>query len=100
MHATKVSKVTVEREREAPRGWSYEVVLLHTDGQETAHTVTLHWADHEYWCGGRLPPSKVVEGVLRYLMDHGLASPWPEKFDAARARRWMPEIDRDLPGTI
>ncbi|MDX2132738.1 MAG: hypothetical protein SFY69_11875 [Planctomycetota bacterium] len=86
-------------ERESVGGWRYEVLILWPDGAETAHDVTLGWRDHDYWCGGASAPSRVVQSVVEYVLDH-----WdgeiPPRFDAARVRRWLPRIDEELRGTI
>lgn len=87
--------IEVHHEREADAGWRYDVRVCHDDGTETRHSVTLAWIDHDYWCGGRLAPSRTVEAVLTYCLDHD-APAFPPAFDAARARRWLPAIDRDL----
>lgn len=79
-----------------PRGWRYRVRLENADSASiTEHEVTLSWADHDYWCGGRLAPSKTVEAVLTYCIDHK-SPPFPREFDASRARRWIPKIDKEL----
>ncbi len=89
-------RVEVGAEREAVRGWEYDVTIRHDNGASTAHTVRLSWADHDYWSGGRLAPSKVVEAVLDYIFQHGGGAALPLVFDAARARRLLPRIDEEL----
>jgi len=90
-----VSQVLVQSEVDAPRGWRYGVVVTHADGHVSTHSVTLAWVDHDHWSGGRLAPSRVVEAVVSYLLNHGHAT-LPPEFDAARARRLAPEIDREI----
>lgn len=85
--------VRIETEEEFGRGWRYRAVVLR-GGVEQEYTVTLSWADHEYWSGGRLPPSAVVEGVVRYVAAR--RDDLPTRFDAATCRRWFPGIDRSL----
>ncbi|MBX3408432.1 MAG: hypothetical protein KF859_00930 [Phycisphaeraceae bacterium] len=88
-------RVEVELERELPRGWVYEVVV-HVDGSAPSrHTVSLAWCDHDYWSGGRSCPSKVVQAALEYALER-TTQILPAVFDAARIRRWLPEIDTDL----
>lgn len=89
-------KIEVRTESEQPRGWAYEVLMHHDDGSVSHHSVSMSWSDHELWCGGRLPPSRVVELALGYAADHGHADDWPPKFDIGRVRRWLPKIDREL----
>ncbi|MDX2147911.1 MAG: hypothetical protein SFZ23_10345 [Planctomycetota bacterium] len=94
--ATRLPRVDVQEESEAPRGWSYHVVLEYETGRVSEHTVSLNWVDHDYWSGGKLPPSMVVRQVLEYLLARMDASGFPASFDAARARRWFPAIDTDI----
>ncbi|NUQ67210.1 MAG: hypothetical protein HUU18_02870 [Phycisphaerales bacterium] len=86
--------VDVRTETQAPAGWSYEVAVRR-DGQESAHVVTLSWADHDFWCGGTLAPSRVVQAVVEYLLDYAPIT-LPARFDAAKARRWAPRIDDEI----
>jgi hypothetical protein len=89
------SRVDIEYERELARGWAYDVVV-HTEGTPPSrHTVTLAWCDHDYWSGGRSSPWKVVQAVLEYALERA-APAFPAAFDAARVRRWLPEIDTEL----
>lgn len=87
--------VDVRQERETLRGWTYEVVL--TRGQGTSiHQVSLSWADHDYWSGGSLPPSRVIEAVLAWLADEHPEFAWTERFDASTVRRRFPGVDETL----
>lgn len=92
--------VHIHAEQETDRGWRYAVTLDRGNGQRTDHDVTLSWADHEHWCGGQLPPSRVIEAVLRLLAGRegrdGVPATLPARFDAATARRWWPALDREL----
>ncbi len=97
---SQVAAIVVQTEQEAQRGWSYTVQVNHDDGRQTQHTVTMAWVDHEHWCGGRLAPSKVIEAVVGYLIEHRDTTPLPPAFDAARARRWFPDIDEALRGSL
>lgn len=97
MAETVETRVEVLLERELPRGWSY-TVLVHRASGDSEHEVSLGWVDHDYWCGGRLPPSRTVQMVLEYVLARFNGHPLPRAFDAARARRWFPQIDRELPG--
>jgi hypothetical protein len=88
--------IDVRTEEEISRGWEYSVGISRPGGIDSEHTVTLSWADHEYWCGGTRPPSKVVEAVVRFLVDREAERPLPARFDAATARRWFPDLDREI----
>jgi hypothetical protein len=88
--------IEVLTEEESGRGWAYRVSVDRGFGEPREHAVTLSWADHEHWCGGRLPPSTVVRAVVRYLAEREDERPMPARFDAATARRWFPAIDREL----
>ncbi|MFI4917154.1 MAG: hypothetical protein ACIAS6_11690 [Phycisphaerales bacterium JB060] len=79
------------------RGWSYEVALTGPRGNCTQHEVSLSWHDHDYWCGGALAPSRLLERLLGLLTRHmgkgGTPASLPARFDCATARRWLPQID-------
>jgi len=87
-------EVDVRTETQGLAGWSYEIAVRR-DGLESAHVVHLSWADHDFWSGGAQAPSRVVQAVIEYLLDHARVT-LPDRFDAARARRWAPKIDDEL----
>jgi hypothetical protein len=89
--------ISVRTEEETDHGWRY-VVDVERSGATESHTVSLSWVDHEHWCGGRQPPSRVIERLMNLLIGHG--RPIPATFDAATARRWFPGIDRELAGAL
>lgn len=90
-----VATIEIITEEESGRGWDYRV-RVERPGGSSEHTVHLSWADHEHWSGGTVPPSRVVEAVVRYLVAREDRRPLPARFDAATARRWWPELDREL----
>lgn len=96
------STVDIGQEVETSAGWKYEVRISRPGQPQSSHQVSLSWVDHDYWSGGRLPPSQVVEAVLRYAIEHeghqarGAEMSWPAHFDAARIRRWFPRLDEEL----
>lgn len=94
--STNPPRIDVLTEEEMPRGWAYRVTIDRGEVGSSEHAVTLSWADHEHWCGGRLPPSTVVEAVVRFLLGHEGERAIPARFDASTARRWFPAIDREL----
>jgi hypothetical protein len=91
-----VSVIEVHSEQETPHGWSYGVRIERPGGRETAHEVTLAWVDHEHWSGGTMAPSRVVEALIRYLLEREDERRIPAKFDASTVRRWYPRVDEDL----
>ena len=93
-----IPRVEVQTEQERPGGWLYHVIVHRESGPAT-HTVTLSWRDHDFWCSGASAPSKVIQAVLEYLLRHETPA-LPPKFDAARARRWLPQIDQDIRGVL
>ncbi len=88
--------IEVQQETETVRGWSYVVRIDRAGVPDTEHLVTLSWADHEYWCGGMLPPSKLIESILRFLASRESERPIPARFDASTARRWFPDLDEHV----
>ena len=96
--ADHIPRVEVSTEEERPGGWSY-LVLVHRETGPISHTVTLSWRDHDYWCGGASAPSRVMQAVMEFLLRHE-SPPLPAKFDAARVRRWLPQIDQEIRGVL
>lgn len=88
-------EIEVQTEEESGRGWIYHATIQR-EGRRTEHTVTLSWADHELWSGGRVAPSKVVEELIAFMLEREREV--PARFDAATVRRWLPDVDRELPG--
>ncbi len=86
----------IRTESEARLGWSYQVSLRAVDGSWSEHTVTLAWCDHDYWSGGRQAPSAVLRRVLEAALDGGAGPSLPQRFDAARLRRLIPDIDGQM----
>ena len=84
----------IDAESEAAHGWSFELTLRNGD-QESSHTVTMSYRDHDYWCSGSVAPSRVVAAVVEYVAQHWQGT-LPAKFDASTARRWTPHVDREL----
>ena len=87
-------QVVVRAEEEVDGGWLYELAV--TQGTlTTQHTVMLGWRDHDYWCGGTVAPSRVVQSLIEYVLTH-LAMQLPANFDAGRIRRVIPQVDQEL----
>ncbi len=89
----------VGTETETAGGWSYEVAITTADGTST-HAISLCWHDHDYWCGGALAPSRMLERLLDLVLQHlGQGSTpdhLPPRFACATARRWLPDLDDQL----
>lgn len=108
--------IHVHTEEELRRGWRYDVQITRdvparvpggagsaadcTRARTTRHVVTLAWADHERWTGGALPPSRLIELILDFLLrreeEEGMPFELPARFDASTARRWFPSLDQAL----
>lgn len=70
------------------RGWTFRCDIA--GGSETR--VRLDWADYDHWCpGGGTTPGRVVEIVIRVMLEHGATV--PVSFDAARVRHVVPDAD-------
>jgi len=96
-----VPLVSIKTETEVPQGWRYLVDIDHDDGSRSTHRLRLAWVDHNFWAGERpIPPSRVAEAVLQYLLAARPDDTLPDRFDAAMARRWAPAIDRELPSRL
>lgn len=91
------SKAIIDTEQESSRGWEY-VARVQRDGAESRHVVLLAWSDHDHWSGGTVPPSRVVEALLRIAGDH-LAT-IPVRFDASTLRRLIPDLDASVRAEI
>ncbi len=94
-----VAEVLIIEETDLSRGWSY-LVQLCPDGPDCVpkeHTVTLSWVDHDHWTGGRVPPSKLMEKLMRILLSRvgqgDCPREIPARFDATQLRRWIAGID-------
>ncbi len=87
----------VLEEHETAHGWSFRLALDHApDSPAAEHEMTLSWVDHDHWTGGAVPPSRLAERLMTILATR--VPNLPPRFDAARARRWVPEIDDLLAG--
>lgn len=90
-----MAEIDIQTEEESGRGWVYHAAV-DRQGRKTEHTVKLAWVDHELWSGGRVAPSKVIEALIAFIIERG--KDVPATFDAATVRRWLPDVDRELPG--
>ncbi|MBK7404923.1 MAG: hypothetical protein IPJ41_09890 [Phycisphaerales bacterium] len=91
-----MTQVRIQSETEVPQGWRYVVEVSRESGRRVLR-MRLAWVDHNFWAGDRaVPPSRVAQAVVEYLLESRPDDELPDRFDAAMARRWSPEIDREL----
>lgn len=84
--------IVVEHEREAPRGWVFDV-RIDSPIRSACATVHLDWADHEHWSHGNSGPARVVETLVRLLDEHDALDDLGPAFDASTARRRLEGLD-------
>lgn len=95
-----MSVIRVGSERESTAGWRFEVHVRADEGmgsESSRHEVSLSWADYEHWSHGAHAPARVVDAVMRFLLDRVGYDDIAARFDAARVRRRFPEVDDVLP---
>ena len=95
-----MSTVRVGAEQESTAGWRFEVHVRAAEGpgsESTRHEVILSWVDYEHWSHGAHAPARVVDAVMRFLLDRVGYGDIAARFDAARVRRTFPEVDDVLP---
>lgn len=91
-HASRAAPTArVLEEHETPNGWLFRVAIDRPDAPSTEHEMTLSWVDHDHWTGGVVPPSRLAERLLALLTPK--IPDLPPRFDAAKARRWLPDLD-------
>lgn len=90
-HEHELPSAEVLEETEGSTGWRFRVAIRGADGSRSEHEITLAWVDHDHWTGGSVPPSRLIERLAVLVARH--RSDLPHRFDAAKARRWMPELD-------
>ncbi|MFG0329661.1 MAG: hypothetical protein ACF8PN_07135 [Phycisphaerales bacterium] len=89
-------EIRVETESEIVNGWSFEVVIIEPGVAPARRRVSLSWADYDYWCQGRARPEAVVHAVVEVVLEERTLAEIPDRFDAAIARRWIPDADQRL----
>lgn len=94
-----MAQILIDQEQETADQWSYRV-RVEQGGQHHSFHVTLSFADYNLWCGGRVAPEKVVEGLFRFLLEREPVTSILGKFDCAVVRRYFPEVDQKLPEMI
>jgi len=88
-----IAGVEIITEEDTTGGWLYHA-RISRGGQAREVFVQLAWVDHDHWSGGRCAPSLVIERLLKTLVERAPDLELPERFNAASARRWVPEIDQ------
>jgi hypothetical protein len=83
-------------EREEPTGWRFDVQDIRADGSLAGVSLTLSWADYDYFCpDGSVAP----EGVARAVLEVASAL-WPQgmpaRLDASTPRRMAPDADQRI----
>lgn len=92
-----MAEVWIEHEQEVESGWQFAVRVVGSGSAGPVNlTLTMSWADYDYWSGGTEPPSETARQVVEYVLAHRPATELPARFDAATARRWLPQIDAAL----
>lgn len=94
-----MTTIAVTTETDVQNGWTF-TVQVGENGSAREHHITLGWRDYDHWSHGRVAPERVVEAIMRYMLEHGPADDIDERFDAALIRRYYPEVDRELPGML
>ncbi|GAB4544359.1 MAG: hypothetical protein Tsb0013_01390 [Phycisphaerales bacterium] len=92
-----VSQVSVHDEVEEAGGWRYRVLV---GADERPCEVRLSWVDYEHWARGVYPPARVVEALVRFLIDRDGEGSVRPRFDAASVRRMHPTVDTELPAML
>ncbi|MEM1424511.1 MAG: hypothetical protein AAGH64_10980 [Planctomycetota bacterium] len=89
-----MAQVLVRDESEEAGGWRFRVLV---GADERACDVRLSWVDYELWSRGQHPPARVVEALVRFVIERDSEDAVRTKFDAASVRRMHPSVDDELP---
>lgn len=92
-----MATIHIGEELELTNCWQYDV-QIQTRRQQHDFTIRLNWSDYDHWSHGRVPPSVVVDAVMRFILDQQPAQEMAESFDCAKLRMLYPEMDTVLPG--
>ena len=81
-------------EREDATGCSWTLQRLDAEGRLERSRMRLGWADYGVWSpDGGVTPVRVAEAVIAFALDRPEFDPLPDPFDAAMARRRVPDAD-------
>lgn len=94
-----MAQIEIGTETEGRNQWAYDVRIVE-NGRTHRYNVTLSWSDYDHWSHGRVPPSRVVEAVFRFLLEREPAGAILSRFDCSVVRRYFPEVDKELPKMI
>ncbi|MEM1165920.1 MAG: hypothetical protein AAGI30_06470 [Planctomycetota bacterium] len=87
--------IRVCEEEEHGRGWRFRVEAS-ADGLDAEFHVTLSWADYDHWSRGAASPARVVEELVRFMLEREALDATQQDFDAARLRRRFDEVDETI----
>ncbi len=95
-----MAEIEIKKETRHDRKWEYEAEITDQGSRYVFH-ITLNWAEYNHWCkSGDEQPQRVVEALLRFLLEREPASAIMSRFDCAIVRRFFPEVDERLPRMI
>jgi hypothetical protein len=96
-----MAPIEIISEQELGNAWRFVVQALGEDGNLHRRTVTLAWADYNFWShDGSDAPAVVAEAVIEFLLTKMPPEQLPEKFDASLARRRFGDADDVIPQMI
>lgn len=94
-------QIEIFSEQELSQAWRFNVQVLGDGGDLHRCTVTLAWADYNFWShDGSDAPATVAEAVIEFLLTKLAPDQLPEKFDASLARRRFGDADDVIPQLI
>ncbi len=91
-----MAEIEIQHEREGDRGWQYQAVVC-ADGRRYELAISLSFSDYDLWSRGRVPPERVVQAALTFLLTREGPESILSKFDCSVIRRYFPQVDRELP---
>ncbi len=81
--------------------WTFHAVIDRDEDYSRAVSFRLSWADYNLWSpSGSARPATVARAVLVVFMDCLVLEEMPQKLDAARIRRLVPDADARIPAII
>ena len=91
-----MTQIEVKHEVEGRNEWRYKVTLT-DDGTTYNYDVSLNWQDYDLWTRGRVAPNRVIHAAFTFLLEREPASSIMSKFDCSVIRRYLPQVDAELP---
>jgi hypothetical protein len=77
-------------------GFTFDVIVRDLRG-ESRHQVTIDAKEAGHWAKLGAEPSRCVEAVMRFLLDHEPKEAIMSAFDMGVVRRYFPEFDEAFP---